>query len=998
VQQTGSVIPEPSAAPPRLVQIFDRLVRPRDLVAFIVSALLMVILLVAVLMTPPVSLGERIAELPYTQIGALGGSLSQSDGTQLTIQKDTLSAQTPFQMTIIPLADFTDKPPASLKVATSLPPRLTLKSAVYQIDTRGRQVSGGKLSMLIPTAVKDEELTAIDMYAWDGTDWQWQPTTVLPDDDQISANFSILPKAVALFSVSAPRSSAGATLSGPGQLADDSADVLSEVTLQGLWVDADGSVRGTVDDVPQVKGARYLALPTVTNLYGDKWDGDLIANAVQNDTLRKAHIMNLASIADKGIYAGINIDYRKLPATMEDRSNFAIFLNQLATELHNRRKVLMVTLEAPLRISDDPRPEYAWNTSGYDWLAIGRAADTVRVLVAADSGDELASLQRILAFATTQVNRQKLQPVISATSNVVSSKGMGSISYDQALSMASAIEIANAPQQVVAGESQLLVRYTYLTLGDSKTPFVWDANSKQYRFTYKDGDGVGTVWLQNASSVQFKLNAMATYAVKGAVLRDPTIERMDPAVWAVLRGYVNTGKVATAEPSISSTLSWQASGGTVVPGTSNTEITWKAPTDPGRYTVAAALPTQFTSRAGQSVSIDVVAPTPTPTATPTRAPTATPTPTKVPPTATPVPVVVAAPAPEPAAPPPVAYSPAVGKYGFGYGMQVALDGQDQARVLGLVTGAGFNWIKMQVRWGDGGYEDSKGKYSFGGLDAAVNNASAKGVRILLSVVTAPRWANPAVVGPPADFNDLANFMGQLAARYAGKVQAYEVWNEENLRVEWNGRPLSASDYVQMLRLSYNKIKSIDPNAVVLSGALTPTGANSADAIDDRTYLQQMYNAGLRGVSDGIAAHPSGYGNPPDAGFPSGNKPDRGWDDHPSFFFKNTMEDYHNIMANNGDGSKQIWPTEFGWCIADPGPLPDRQYCSYNGSGGNDGQRASYFVTAYQMAKNWGFVGPMFLWNLNWSTFQYGSEQGQFSIINKDWSATPAYNALKNMGK
>ena len=327
-------------------------------------------------------------------------------------------------------------------------------------------------------------------------------------------------------------------------------------------------------------------------------------------------------------------------------------------------------------------------------------------------------------------------------------------------------------------------------------------------------------------------------------------------------------------------------------------------------------------------------------------------------------------------------------------MQVALQGQDANRVLSYVTGAGFNWIKLQVRWGDGGLEDVKGQYNLGGLDGAVNSASAQGLRVLLSVVTAPRWANPAVTGPPADFNDLGRFMGQLASRYAGKVQAYEVWNEENLLVEWNGRPISAAAYVEMLGISYRAIKAADPNAVVVAGALTPTGATNANGMDDRTYLRQMYDAGLRGVSDAIGVHPSGFGNPPDASFPSGNRPDKGWDDHPSFFFRNTMEDYHNIMADYGDGSKQLWPTEFGWCIADPSALEGRQYCSYN----SEAARASYFVTAYQMARNWGFVGPMFVWNLNWRTFQYGSEQGQFGIINRDWSATPAYEALKNMGK
>ena len=786
----------------------------------------------------------------------------------------------------------------------------------------------------------------------------------------------------------------------------------------------------------------------------------LLPTSCRTALYARAHINNIAAAIDRGGYAGVNIDYRHLPATAEDRANFAGFVKDLATELGNRRKLLTVSMESPIRVSDDPRPEFGWNTGGYDWQAIGEAADTVRVLVGAEAGDEFPALQRVLAFATTQVDRQKLEPVISVTSSAVSSKGPSYLSYDEALALASAIEVIPAGKPIAAGESAT-VTHTYLASGDGATPFYWDAKGKQYRFSFEDGNGSGAVWLQNAASVAFKLNTIADFAAKGAVLRDPTTDRVDPSIWSVVRTYVNTGRPPAVESGLQdATLTWQSSGGQIVPVSSSTDITWKAPMQAGSYTVTSALPANVNNSGAKSVAIQVVVPTPTvvkaPTATAGSA-GATPTATKVAVASAPATVIgtvyvsgegdsvylrseakldaklqayadgtklglieklpdwyrVQAPdgkvgympaqwisdsppptaTPRPAGAPPVAYAPATGAYGFGYGMQVGL-GRDGTRALGLVSGAGFNWIKLQVRWGDGGLEPSRGNYQLAGLDGSVNAASAAGLRVLLSVVTAPSWSGPSVQGPPSNFQDIGNFMGALASRYKGKVNAYEVWNEQNLRVEWEGRPISAADYVQMLRVAYNSIKAADPSAVVLSGALTPTGATGPDSVDDRSYLRQMYDAGLKGVSDGIGVHPSGFGNAPDASFPSGDRPDHGWDDHPSFYFRNTMEDYHNIMVAYGDGGKQLWPTEFGWCIADPAPLPNRQYCSYN----SEAARASYVTTAYQMARNWGFVGPMFIWNLDWRTFQPGSEQAQFGIINTNWSSTPAYDALKSMGK
>jgi len=90
------------------------------------------------------------------------------------------------------------------------------------------------------------------------------------------------------------------------------------------------------------------------------------------------------------------------------------------------------------------------------------------------------------------------------------------------------------------------------------------------------------------------------------------------------------------------------------------------------------------------------------------------------------------------------------------------------------------------------------------------------------------------------FHDYWTFVGALAARYAGRVDAYEIWNEQTLRREWNGQPLSASRYVELLAGAYNAVKAADPGAVVVSGAPAPTGWNDGvTAIDDRIYLDAM---------------------------------------------------------------------------------------------------------------------------------------------------------------
>jgi len=327
------------------------------------------------------------------------------------------------------------------------------------------------------------------------------------------------------------------------------------------------------------------------------------------------------------------------------------------------------------------------------------------------------------------------------------------------------------------------------------------------------------------------------------------------------------------------------------------------------------------------------------------------------------------------------------------------------QVMAMTQGMGFNWVKQQVEWKL--FEPSKGDYQWGAIDEVVNAANAAGINIMLSVVKAPAWARPggadlSVEGPPANPQDFADFLGAMAAHYAGRVQAYEVWNEQNLHYEWGNEEISPARYMDLLRPAYAAIKANDPNAKVISGALTPTGAPAPWAMDDFAYLEGMYQNGLARYADGIGAHPSGYNVSPDvtwqgacefitarqAGFAGPcTSP------HHSWSFRSTMEGYRNIMVTYGDAGKKIWPTEFGWASS-PSPVGGYEYAADNSLQ----DQADWTVRAYQMGRNWGWVGPMFLWNLNFKVVAGGSEQAQWGIVDGGWGPLPAYSALAGMPK
>ncbi|NLF75628.1 MAG: LysM peptidoglycan-binding domain-containing protein [Chloroflexi bacterium] len=360
-----------------------------------------------------------------------------------------------------------------------------------------------------------------------------------------------------------------------------------------------------------------------------------------------------------------------------------------------------------------------------------------------------------------------------------------------------------------------------------------------------------------------------------------------------------------------------------------------------------------------------------------------------------------APADVPATPPPSAAA----NVGFAYGVQVHLPNQDMVMIANSAKNLGIVWVKQQIEWAL--YEPVQGAINWTPIDEMVDALAAQNFSIMLNVTSAPGWARDSdqEKGPPTDYQTYANFVGALAERYQDRVAAYEIWNEQNLRREWNTpRGISAASYVEMLRLAYTAIKTVDPTIIVVTGGLAPTGFNDGvNAIDDRVYLRQMYASGVAEWSDAIGAHPNGWGNPPDSTCCRNNRPAvPAYDDHPSFFFKDTLQDYREIMVQNGDSGTYIWPTQFGWGSNDalnvaPGVdfSADFAFVSYTSLD----EQAQYIVRGYQLGRELGYVGPMFLWNLNFCmVVGVTGEQCMWSLLDPAGNPRPAYMAVETLAK
>lgn len=342
---------------------------------------------------------------------------------------------------------------------------------------------------------------------------------------------------------------------------------------------------------------------------------------------------------------------------------------------------------------------------------------------------------------------------------------------------------------------------------------------------------------------------------------------------------------------------------------------------------------------------------------------------------------------------------------FGVQGHFLIDDLRRERLLDLAAyNIEFGWIKQQVPWDQIEYgPDQYSDVMLESLDKFVDDAFNRRVNIMLSIVKAPDWARSTTEedGPPINYDDYNDFVKFIVLRYKGKIDAIEVWNEPNLGREWRGAPLNGAEYVRLLAGAYNTIKTVYPEGdiTVISAGLAPTGINDGvTAVDDRVYFRQMYEAGVQNWADAIGIHPYGWGNPPWTrccgdwgGAPTHN-------DHRTFFFLDTIDDYRAIQAEYGDSDRQLWATEFGWGTMDglDRPVPeDSPFFAYL----DQGKQADYIVEAFRMGQEMDFMGPMILWNLNIAIFQ-GSDNSQsgYSILELQDRPREAFRRLRDTPK
>jgi len=318
------------------------------------------------------------------------------------------------------------------------------------------------------------------------------------------------------------------------------------------------------------------------------------------------------------------------------------------------------------------------------------------------------------------------------------------------------------------------------------------------------------------------------------------------------------------------------------------------------------------------------------------------------------------------------------------------------RDLALVKDLEFGWVKQSFAWRD--IESiEKGKYDWWHPDQIVDAAEDVGLNLLVRIDRQPFWSQEPGADlknntPPADLSDFGDFCGTLAERYKGRIDAYQVWNEPNLSREWGDQPPDPAEYTELLKTCYQAIKVVDPDAVVISAGLAPTGTGLPLAVPDTEFLEGMYDAGAGDYFDVLGLNAPGYKAPPEISPEEAeSNPEYGggrW-----FAFRH-VEDMREIMIANGDGDKQTVILELGWTT-------DAVHSDYSWHAVTEEEQADYLVRAYNYAADnyqpWmGLIVAIYIADPDWTPEE--DEQWWWAITLPDGTPRPAYNALREMEK
>ena len=153
-------------------------------------------------------------------------------------------------------------------------------------------------------------------------------------------------------------------------------------------------------------------------------------------------------------------------------------------------------------------------------------------------------------------------------------------------------------------------------------------------------------------------------------------------------------------------------------------------------------------------------------------------------------------------------------------------------------------------------------FDFSRLDAFVAKAQAFGTQeIVLVLGGTPRWAatrvsetdapwmGPGSASAPRSVESWRKFVGTVASRYAGRISAYEIWNDQILQ---HFGPGTQEQWAQLIVSASKEIRVSDPKARILASGFLLKRSGETKSLRPRPRV--LFDAGCDECIDAVSVH------------------------------------------------------------------------------------------------------------------------------------------------
>ncbi|MBN1402358.1 MAG: O-antigen ligase family protein [Anaerolineae bacterium] len=242
-------------------------------------------------------------------------------------------------------------------------------------------------------------------------------------------------------------------------------------------------------------------------------------------------------------------------------------------------------------------------------------------------------------------------------------------------------------------------------------------------------------------------------------------------------------------------------------------------------------------------------------------------------------------------------------------LQQYADERSLVEALQSLRDLGVTVVRQSIAWAE--VEPVPGEYDWAPWDVLLPIVQAQRLGLIVVLETSPAWARPLwesgnVWAPPSSPENYARFAAAFARRYGHFVQAYQIWDNPNIRPYWGLGDIDPGGYVELLGAASPAIRAVDAHALIIAGGLAPNTESGGRNMSDLLFLREMYRRGAGAYFDVLGAKPYGFWSGPQDRRVS-----------PALLNFSRVILLREEMRRRGESHKPIWALEGGWCALPP---------------------------------------------------------------------------------